>query len=300
MLSYDALVYGGRGGEEAAIMCAISCADAGLRTALVVADFRIGGMTAGGLAGQDRGKPARRMRGILQEFEQRLGWAHGYGITLTGRPRRAEQVFFEMIGRAGRRSGGRVDLFLDEPLAVVTKTGPRITSITTGSGRVFTANNYIDASRSLMLIGMAGERGQLWTIGRESEAAYGESLAGYGKVKIPVGGSPYVPGTTNLLSGISPNPGTATGASDDGCQAPTYRVLYSDDPLNLIAFDHPTRIDLTGYNRNDHLMAAQLISADSSIRGTGIGAGVFAGNYDQLITDPATGRPLHWDYDLKT
>src|ERR1041385_6015713 len=161
----DIVVYGGPSGGVAA---AVQAARAGKRVVLLEFGMHLGGMTCGGLGQTDIGNKAA-IGGISREFYQRVGKHYGKDEAWTFEPHVAEDIFFQMVNDAG------VTLYLSQRLATVRKEGARIREITMESGRAFRAKVFIDASYEGDLMARAGVK---YTVGRESNSTYGETLNG--------------------------------------------------------------------------------------------------------------------------
>ncbi|MEY4090806.1 MAG: hypothetical protein RJB55_3077, partial [Verrucomicrobiota bacterium] len=153
------------------------------------------------------------------------------------------RVFEKMIAEAAVRVvyNERLDR---RPGRGVTMDGKRITAITTLSGRTYRGKMFIDATYVGDLLAAAGVT---YTVGRESEQQYGETLAGVrrGDTQPRVHYTqkdkdhfikkvdPYVvPGRpeSGLLPRIQRIPGLANGQGDRKIQAFNYRVCLTKDP----------------------------------------------------------------------
>ncbi len=130
----------------------------------------------------------------------------------------------------------------------VTKTGPRITAITTESGKVFKGKVFIDATYEGDLMAAAGVS---YTVGREANATYKETLSGVQVAnskhhQLVPGVDPYVkPGdpSSGLLPGIDPQGPGEEGAADARVQAYCFRMCVTDHPDNRISFAKPEGYD---------------------------------------------------------
>ena len=152
----DVCVYGATPGG---IMAAIQARRMGKSAALVEFGRHVGGMTASGLSKTDGGKHAA---GISSEFYKVLG-------PRDFPPAAAEAQFLKMLEADGVR------LFREHRLKRVEKSGDRITLIEMENGNRFRAKMFIDATYEGDLLAMAGVS---FTVGREANATYGETLNG--------------------------------------------------------------------------------------------------------------------------
>jgi hypothetical protein len=130
----------------------------------------------------------------------------------------------------------------------VLKKGPRILAITMESGRVFRGKMFIDATYEGDLMAKAGVS---YTIGRESNSKYGETLNGVQikrayshQFEKPV--DPYLkPGepSSGLLPGLHGGSPGKEGDGDHRVQAYNFRLCLTDAGDNKIPFPKPK-----GYN----------------------------------------------------
>ncbi len=178
----DVCVYGG---TSAGVVAAIQAARMGKRVTLLEPGRHLGGMTAGGLSAVDIGDP-RSVGGIAREYFTRLVAAYGKqlawdrpfeskgGGPATGgafaiEPHRAERLFNKMVREA------KVAVYLQSPMAAVTRQGRRLTAIRTEDGRLFSAQVFLDATYEGDLMAAAGVS---YTLEREGNAKYGETYNG--------------------------------------------------------------------------------------------------------------------------
>lgn len=272
--SADVVVYGA---TATGLAAAIQASAMGMKTVVVEASDHVGGMTTGGLSSSDVGK-AWSIGGVASEFYSRVGRTYGpeertaFGSderVFHFEPKVARGVFDAWVREAG------VEVITNEPLdlaAGVVKRGGRIESIRSESGRVFRGRVFIDASFEGDVMAKAGVS---YTVGREPESQYGETLAGIrrgdrkprphykqgDKDHFTTAVDPYVtPG--DPASGLLPwvnKVDFATfvnGAGDKGVQAYNYRLCVTDDPANRIPFDKPE-----GYRDIDHELLIRVLES---------------------------------------
>lgn len=178
----DVCVYGG---TSAGVVAAIQAGRMGKSAMLLEPGRHLGGMTAGGLSAVDIGDP-RSVGGIAREYFTRLAAVYGKklawdrpfdgqgGGPATGgafaiEPHRAERLFNEMVREA------KVAVYLQSPMAAVTRQGRRLTAIRTEDGRLFSARVFLDATYEGDLMAAAGVS---YTLEREGNAKYGETYNG--------------------------------------------------------------------------------------------------------------------------
>lgn len=271
--SADVIVYGG---TSAGIAAAIQTARLGRSVIIIEPTNRLGGLTTGGLGQTDIGNK-QVIGGIAREFYRNIkafyqdtsNWVwqkkseYPYGgQTRSGQeddgmwvfePSAALKVFHEMIKdlditivynrRLNRETG-------------VSKEDNTITGISMESGETYRGKVFIDATYEGDLMATAGIS---YTVGRESNTQYGESLNGiqasdFGKTLL--GTVSYNGIHHNFIDGVDPyiikgdsssgllpcirqgGPGTE-GEGDKGIQAYCFRMTLTDHPENRIPFKKP-------------------------------------------------------------
>jgi hypothetical protein len=169
--TYDVVVYGD---SSAAVTAAVSAKRQGSSVVLVNPTHFLGGMSASGLGATDFGncKNQKCIGGIAEEFYTSIANAYGKAFVRNFEPHVGQKVFEQLIADAN------VTVFFNESLnreSGVEMDGARIVSITTLSNKTFQGKMFIDTSYVGDLMAAAGVS---YTVGRESEATYNESLAG--------------------------------------------------------------------------------------------------------------------------
>ncbi len=249
----DVVVYGG---TASGVIAAVAAARAGKSVVLIAPERHLGGMVSGGLGATDVGN-ARAIGGYAREFFDRVRahYVTKYGAAsqqvrdcaggFRFEPHVAEAVFDAMLAEA------KVAVHRGAPLLGTDCKNGRIVSIRAGTvakgfhdvtGRVF-----IDASYEGDLMAQAGVR---FTVGRESRAQYGESIAGVQKhspahqwsVKL----SPYLKGKM-LLPLIQPDAPGAAGAGDRKVQAYNFRLCMTQRPEERVPWTKPANYDAARY-----------------------------------------------------
>ncbi len=266
--TYDIVVYGGTSAGAAA---ATQAARMGKTVVLIEPGRHLGGLTTGGLGMTDSGNK-NVIGGIAREFYQRLkkhydqpaAWKYekpeqyrAYrpkeDAQWTFEPHVAEQILRDFLQEY------KVPVVLGErldraPGKGVMKDGRRITAIVMESGRRFAGKMFLDATYEGDLTAAAGVT---FTVGRESNRVYGETLNGVEKAKnthnhrFVVKVDPFVrPGDpkSGLLFGIEPGPYPADGGGDRRVQAYCYRLCMTDVPQNRVAFTKPADYDEAKYD----------------------------------------------------
>jgi hypothetical protein len=233
IINTDVCVYGGTSGGVAA---ATEAARLGKRVVLLEFGSHLGGMTSGGLGQTDIGNKAA-IGGISREFYQRVGKVYGKSEAWTFEPHVAEQVFFDMLNEA------KVAVFLEQRLASVKKQGSRITEIEMENGRVVRAKIFIDATYEGDLMARAGVS---YTVGRESNSQYGETLDGIRAVtpkhQFVVAVDPYkTPGepASGLIPLVQAQKPGVPGSGDESVQAYNFRLVLTKDDANKRKLEPP-------------------------------------------------------------
>jgi FAD dependent oxidoreductase len=272
---YDLVIYGG---TAAAVTAAVQAKIMGKSVIIVSPDKHLGGLSSGGLGFTDTGNKAV-IGGLAREFYHRV-WKHynqpsawiwekreEYGNKGQGtpaidgeqrtmwifEPHIAERVFEEFI--AEYRIPVHRNEWLDRKSGV-RKSGERITSITTLSGKRYAGKMFIDATYEGDLMAAAGVD---YHVGREANSVYGEKWNGvqtgvlhhrhhFGAVARKI--SPYiVPGDpkSGVLPRISPAPPGEYGQGDKRLQAYCFRMCLTDHPDNRVPFPKPAGYDPKQY-----------------------------------------------------
>ena len=253
----DIVVYGA---TATGLAAAIQASTMGMKAVVVEASTHVGGMTTGGLSSSDVGKDWS-IGGVASQFYSRVGKAYGSDKRVFHfEPKVAAAVFDAWLSELG------IEVITGEPLELddgVVKRDGRLEAITSTSGRIFRGRIFIDASFEGDVMAKTGVS---FTVGREPESQYGESLAGVrrgdkkprphysqgDKDHFTTAVDPFkTPG--DPASGLLPwvkQVDFATfidGSGDKGVQAYNYRLCVTDDPDNRIPFGKPE-----GYRELDH------------------------------------------------
>lgn len=262
---YDVVVYGGTSGGVAA---AVQAARMGKSAVVIEPTGHIGGLSSGGLGQTDSGDK-RVIGGVSREFYQRLkkyydddkNWRQQSKAKFARyrpdedaiwafEPRVAEQIFTEMLDevKVPVLKGLRLDL---ADGSVVVKDN-RIHSIRMETGEIFTGKIFIDATYEGDLMAKAGVT---YTVGREANAQYGETLSGVQKARAVSHQftrkvDPYVV-AGDPKSGVLPrvhggDPGE-DGTADNRIQAYCFRMCLTDDKDNQVPYPKPEGYDAKQY-----------------------------------------------------
>lgn len=275
---YDVVIYGA---TSAGISAAIQCSRLYKTVLLIEPTHRIGGLTTGGLGATDIGSK-EVIGGISKEFYQGIkkyyndpqNWKwqdkadyqesrtkEGEDAMWTFEPSAALTVYKEMMEKE------HICLVYNKRLlrdGGVMKDKGRITGIKMISGEVYKGKMFIDATYEGDLMAASGVS---YTIGRESNRKYGETLNGVqlDKINTTIGKNishnalhhnfinrvdPYVikgDPSSGLLPYISSNPPGVDGEGDDKIQAYCFRMTLTDHPENRIPFKKPDNYNELNY-----------------------------------------------------
>ena len=276
---YDVVVYGGTSGG---VVAAVQAARSGKSVVLISPTKHLGGLTSSGLGWTDLGKSSI-LGGISREFYQNIyrhyseaaAWKQqtresfgnkGQGILAFDQasgtasvfePKVAESVFDRWVAE-NRIEVVRSLLDLKNGIAM---NGKAIRSLRLEDGREFAGKMFIDASYEGDLLPGAHVT---YTVGRESNAAFGESVNGIQSVRsnqnqLQKNIDPFVrPGdpSSGLLPGVNPDPGGADGSGDAKLQAYCYRMVLTNVPENRVPVGRPN-----GYRESDYELVFRAIRA---------------------------------------
>ena len=280
--SADVVIYGGTSGG---VIAAVQTAKMGKKAMLIEPTKFLGGLTTGGLGATDIGNK-RAIGGLSRQFYGRVfkyysepsKWkqetrdqymksrVHGgadVGTMWTFEPHAATEIYDQMLSEVKDNVtivfGERLDLKKG-----VTKADTKITKIVMESGREFEGRMFIDASYEGDLMALAGVS---FTVGREANATYGETLNG-----VQVGHSihhqftknvdPYVkPGdkSSGVLPGINADGPGEEFSGDRKVQAYNFRMCTTDVAANRRDWPKPENYDpqwfellLRNFEAGDH------------------------------------------------
>ncbi len=256
--TYDVVVYGG---TSAGVITAYASKMLGKTVLLIHHGDRLGGLTSGGLGQTDIGNKYA-VTGLARDFYRQLGDHYGQFESWKFEPGEALKVFQRYINK------GQIPVIYDHCLVGVDKNQDHINSIKIdftdvnkrGIPEVIHGKIFIDCSYEGDLLAQAGVS---YTIGRESNKQYGESLNGIQLRQyhqFPDSVDPYViPGKpeSGLLWGITDEALEPTGTGDQKVQTYNFRICLTNDPDNLVPITRPDGYDSTCYELLIRLFAAQ-------------------------------------------
>lgn len=241
VMQADVCVFGGTSGG---IIAAVQTARLGKSVILLEPGKHLGGLSTGGLGATDIGNKAA-IGGLSRQFYKRLGRHYGRDEAWTFEPHVAEQTFLDLLKENGVR-------FLKEQrLTRVQKRNGQIREIRLESGLACRARMYIDATYEGDLMAKAGVA---FTIGREANAQYGETLNGirpqtpYHQFTVAV--DPYVKSgdpASGLLPFIQPAKAGRAGEGDRAVQAYNYRLCFTTNAANRLPLAAPAGFDAARY-----------------------------------------------------
>ena len=271
---YDVVVYGG---SSAGVSAAVQARRMGHSAVIVCPDVHLGGLSSAGLGATDSGDRSV-IGGIAHEFYHRLwvhyqkpeswNWTRIPNLGMPGQggrgfdnqdesawvfePHVAEMIFDQFVKE------NEIPVFRGRYLDrmkkdCVTKDGAKITAIRMTNGEIYCGKMFIDATYEGDLMAAAGVS---YTLGRESNDQYGETLNGvqvaqarYHQFAPPSEVDPYViPGKPE--SGLLPQINETVdedGTGDARIQAYCYRLCMTRVPENRVPFPKPENYDPKNY-----------------------------------------------------
>lgn len=261
----DIVIYGCTSGG---VIAAIEARRLGRSVLLVCREDYLGGMSTNGLGWSDTGNH-RAIGGLSLEFYRKVKrhyddpkiWVHA------PRPVRAENFIDgeamwqfepgvgERIYEDWARAAG-VTIVRNQPLdrskRGVEVANRRVVAFRSKTGQRFEGKVFIDATYEGDLMAGAGVR---FTVGREANAVYGETLNGVQlknttNHQFTLDIDPYrVAGdpSSGLLPRISAERPAPDGSADARIQAYTYRMCLTDVPANRVPFSRPRGYDAGQY-----------------------------------------------------
>ncbi|HEX2871653.1 MAG TPA: FAD-dependent oxidoreductase [Polyangiaceae bacterium] len=262
--AHDIVIYGCTSGG---VIAAVQAKQLGKSVILVCPEQYLGGLSSQGLGWTDTGDNSV-IGGLSRNFYARIKQAYNddarwkqqtkasyshYEATADSmwvfEPHVAEEVFEALV--AENQLEVERGQWLDRADGV-SKDGASIRSITTLSGATYAGSVFIDATYEGDLMAAAGVS---YTVGREANATYGESLNG---VEVAAADShqfttkisPYVVAgdpSSGLLPRVKDEPPGVDGEADAKIQAYNYRVCLTNDASNRLPFPKPEGYDATQY-----------------------------------------------------
>ena len=254
--SVDVVVYGA---TPAGIMAAIAARRENRSVVLLEPGQRIGGMITGGLGATDVVNTAT-IGGLSREFFTGVYNAYitAYGASspqvkdcaggFRFEPHVASQILQRMLDTAG------ISPSFGERSSGINKTGAVITSLSTESGKTYTAKVFIDATYEGDLMALAGVS---FALGREGGSEFGESLAGVytqggNQWPLPISG---LDANANLLPEIQASALDPLGTGDAKLQAYNFRLCLTQ--TRPVPWPRPLGYDATRYELLRRFLAAK-------------------------------------------
>ena len=244
----DLCIYGGNSGGIAA---AVTARRIGLSVVVLEPSQHLGGLTAGGLSLTDIGNK-QAIGGIAREFYRRVGAHYGVAEHWRFEPHVAEATYQRWVREE------KIEVFYQSFLARVELRDRRIVRLWTENGIEIIAKMFVDCSYEGDLMAAAKVS---YTVGRESNSQYGETLNGVQvrhkhQFHLPV--DPYCSegdAGSGLLPGIEPGE-PIEGQGDHRVQAYNFRLCLCKDPDNQLPITKPS-----GYDRARYELLARYLKA---------------------------------------
>jgi len=250
-LETDLCVYGGTAGG---VVAAVKAARLGRRVVLLQPGKHLGGMTTGGLGWTDYGRKWV-IGGMSRQFYRDMGHVCDREELWHFEPHIATKIITAMVEEAD------VTVRYGQYLDTVAMDGQRLRAIRCLGGLEVKATMFIDATYEGDLMAKAGVS---YTVGRESNAVYGETLNGVQvrdlhQFSHPV--DPYVvegdPSSGLLPQIVDQDLAKIQGQGDKRVQAYCFRMCMTDDPDLIIPWEKPANFDPRQY-----LLATRWFNSD--------------------------------------
>jgi hypothetical protein len=239
-LECDICIYGG---TSSGVIAACAANRLGKRTILIEPEKHLGGLTSGGLGATDIGNKFA-ITGMSRQFYREVGKHYGKVEQWTFEPHVAEEIFDSMI------STSKVKQIKEFRIISLQKEGSKIREITLESStseffknkKCIRAKIFIDCSYEGDLMAKSGIS---YTIGRESNSVYGETLNGVqlrDKHQFPDSIDPFIKKgnpKSGLLWGISSDSLLSDGMGDKKVQAYNFRLCLTRNKNNFIPIEKP-------------------------------------------------------------
>jgi len=246
----EVLVYGE---APAAVAAAVQSARMGRDTLLAIPGAHVGGILANGLGSNDLDNHdfnnSIAVGGIAAEYYSRIAEWYGEGKGYRAEPHVAERTFEAMLKEAGVRvlRGHR----LVEGTAGVEMKSRRLRRLHFENGRSVEAEAFVDGTVEGDLMAFAGVS---YAIGREGNAAYGETLNGIvadsTHRQFLVGVDPYWERgdpSSGLIPTIQDEPVGEDGAGDDSIMGFCFRLALTNVASNRLPVPEPEGYDPRDY-----------------------------------------------------
>ena len=257
---YDICVYGG---TSAGVIAAYAAKMMDKSVVLIEPGTRLGGLSSGGLGATDIGNK-HAVTGLSRDFYRRLGDYYGTFEQWKFEPKAALEVYNQYIEEAEipvhyskRIIDAEVENGTIQKITLENSNNP--SSVT---NQDIYAKMFIDCTYEGDLMALAGAS---YTVGRESNERYGESINGVqlrNTHQFPDGVDPYLqPGNpeSGLVWGVSDEPVAPNGTGDDKVQAYNFRICLTDNVENMIPVTRPGNYDSTKYELLLRLIDVQSI-----------------------------------------
>jgi hypothetical protein len=280
-LTCDVCIYGG---TAAGVIAAVTATRRGLSALIVNPSGHLGGMTTGGLGLTDFGQK-HVIGGASRQFYRDLGKFYGKPAgeeEWLFEPRAARTVIDGYVKNAGITVLSRH--FLDG----VESEGGAIRRIRLLGGKTVEAGVFIDATYEGDLLAKAGVT---YTIGREPNRRYGETINGvqvHAKHQFSHSVDPYVvprDPSSGTLPGIDEQDAATDGSGDHRLQAYNFRICMTDDPALKVPWEKPE-----GYVERDFELARRWYSGEKDTYNETVRAdGAVPQKFDVLTARTAAG-----------
>ncbi|RZU46838.1 FAD dependent oxidoreductase [Fluviicoccus keumensis] len=239
VIQSDILIYGA---TPAGIAAAIEGVRNGKTVVVIEPTMWIGGMSASGIGVADIGQ-RKSIGGLAKEYFDQVKKIYGSTPgSLDGaayEPHVAKKAFEDMLNACA------IKVVTGSRLQSVAFSQNHIKSIITSNGSEYQAAVFVDASYEGDLMAKTGVS---YTVGRESNSQYNETLNGVGISHLMIGQKvdPYrTPGkpASGILPHVFSTKLNPVGSEDKSVMAYNFRLCVTKNPDNAVPFTKPDNYD---------------------------------------------------------
>jgi hypothetical protein len=249
------------GGTSSGVIAAYTAQKLGKQVILIEPGKKFGGLTSGG-QGSTVIKNKFVVNGLARDFYRRVGRYYGKLEQFSFEPKVAQSILTDYIER------GNFEVFTELHVVEVRKEGSLITEVVFKNSSntddrstiVVSAKMFIDCGYEGDLMAKAGVP---YTIGRESNSEFNETLNGF---QFSQGEgllsdlNPYNhPGKSRsgLVWGVSSDSILTNGEADNHLQGYTYHMCLTAVPDNMVPISRPENYDAAKYELLLRLLKTQ-------------------------------------------
>lgn len=251
-LTFDVVVYGA---TSSGIMAAIQAKKMNKKVLLICQSSRIGGMSTNGLGNTDVGD-SKTIGGLAMNFYEKIESIYNFSSpqSFLFEPKVAHSVFLDLL------ESNKINVVYDQKLLLdggIKKQANKIVSIKMESGVEYYGTIFIDASYEGDLMAKSGVS---YTIGREANRTYGESINGISYLDKTWNGVSVYNVENDASSGLLPYINTSIGKygeADAKVQGYCYRLSMTNVASNRQMITKPD-----DYNEREYELLIRAVKAN--------------------------------------